>query len=312
MILQKCASIKYRMHMQKLLIIVGPTASGKSALGVELARRFDGEVISADSRQVYRGLDIGTGKVTKLEMKGIRHHLLDVVSPKKLYGAAEYAKAAKKACEEVRARGHLPIVVGGTGYFIDALTGRIVLPDVPPDEALRRRLSGRSVAQLFELLQLKDPARAATIEPHNKRRLIRALEIAEALGRVPMVDLRGRSPLFNALWIGIKPSDEHLAEKISTRLEARVRRGMVAEAKRLHAGGLSYGRMEELGLEYRSLARHLKGLISKDEMVEELARDIRRYAKKQMVYWKRNADITWYSPAQQKEMIEAVRVWLQR
>ncbi|MDP2648859.1 MAG: tRNA (adenosine(37)-N6)-dimethylallyltransferase MiaA, partial [bacterium] len=227
--------------------MVGPTSSGKSALAVDLARRFVGEVISADSRQVYRGLDIGTGKITKREMRGVPHHLLDVASPKRVFTAADYVRLARRACSGILQNTRIPIVAGGTGFYIDALVGRTSLPDVPVNKKLRMLLDKKTTAQLFALLKKRDPRRAKTIDRHNKHRLIRALEIAHAVGRVPMIELRTQS--FDTLWIGIAPPMDKLRADIARRLRARLRRGMVAEAKRLHARGLSYRRMESLGLE---------------------------------------------------------------
>jgi tRNA dimethylallyltransferase len=294
--------------MNKLLVILGPTASGKSALGVKLAKKFNGEVISADSRQVYRGLDIGTGKITKKEMRGVPHHLLDVASPRRKFTASDFVKKARVAYCSVLQNNKIAVVVGGTGFYIDALVGRIALPDVPPNKSLRERLEKKSATQLFAMLKKKDLARAKTIEPSNKRRLIRALEVAHAIGRVPRLKPGPRE--FDVLWIGLAPSLPELEKRIAKRLDERMKRGMVAEARRLHAAGLSYRRMEELGLEYRALARHLQGRITKKEMVEELRRDIRRYAKKQLAYWKRNADIKWFDPRQQKKIEAVVRKWL--
>ncbi len=253
------------MKRQKLLIIVGPTSSGKSALAVELARKFRGEVISADSRQVYKGLDIGTGKITKREMRGIPHHLLDVVSPKKVFTAHDYRIHATHAVAQVACMGKLPIICGGTGFYIDALVGRIALPDVPANPALRARLEKKSARMLFAMLKKKDPRRAKMIDPRNPRRLIRALEISYALGKnpVPNKDLR-----YDALWIGLAPTMKELKEKIAIRLFARIRGWMIVEARQLHRDGLSYKRMEELGLEYRSLARFLRGQIGRMEMVK--------------------------------------------
>ena len=289
---------------------MGPTSSGKSALAVGLAKKFGGEVISADSRQVYRGLNIGTGKITKREMKGIPHHLLDVASPKRKFSADDYVRHARAAIEDISKRGKLPIVAGGTGFYIDALVGRIVLPDVPPNKKLRTQLEKKSPAQLFALLKKKDPRRAKTIEPHHKRRLVRALEIAAALGGVPQNnDLRSRYDVF---WIGIAPPMKELEKKIAIRLFARIREGMVGEAKGLHAAGLPYKRMEELGLEYRSLARHLQGSISRKQMTEELNRAIRKYAIRQIRYWKRNKDILWFKDARAVRVSKSVRVWLKR
>ncbi len=298
------------MELQKVLVIVGPTASGKSALGVSLARKFKGEVISADSRQVYKGLDIGTGKITKKEMQGIPHHLLDIASPKKKFSAGDFTRLARAKIHSISTAKKTPIVVGGTGFYIDTLLGRITTPDVPPNKALRTRLQKKSAAQLFALLKKRDPARAKAMdtpsERNNKVRLIRALEIAAAKPRGKDV-----APAYDVLWIGINPPFATLEKKISVRLFARMgERGMIVEAKRLHKAGLSYKRMEELGLEYRSLARFLQGKISKREMEAELQRDIRRYAKKQLMYWKRNKEITWFDPKDVRRIESHVRTWI--
>ncbi len=299
------------MQKEKLIVIVGPTASGKSALAVELARKFSGEIISADSRQVYRGLNVGTGKITKREMRGVPHHLLDVTSPKRPFSASDFVRLASKVHSNTLQNTRMTILVGGTGYYIDSFVGRIVLPDVPPNEKLRAQLEKKSLGQLFDLLKKCDPKRASLMdtpsERGNRRRLIRALEIADGHGSVSTIDLRGR---YDVLWIGVRPSMEQLEKNISVRLLARIKQGMITEAKQLHAGGLSYKRMEELGLEYRSLARYLRGKISKQEMVEELKRDICRYSKKQLMYWKRNSDIKWFDPSQKSVIAKLIRAWL--
>jgi tRNA dimethylallyltransferase len=299
------------MKLQKILVIVGPTASGKSALAVEIARKFNGGIISADSRQVYRGLDIGTGKVTEREMKGIPHHLLDVASAKKAFTANDFTQRASAAIAKMNGRDELAIVVGGTGFYIDALLGRIELPNVPPDPKLRARLQKRSVSELLTLLKKRDPKRAKALstpsERNNKVRLIRALEIASSSEARPK-----KRPLYDTLWIGVRPSQKEVERRIAARLRVRLRLGMIAEAKRLHAGGLSYKRMEELGLEYRSLARLLQNKISRKEFEEELFRDIRRYAKKQMMYWKRNSDIKWFARSKSKQILPTVKKWLKK
>jgi len=299
--------------MQKVHVIVGPTASGKSALAVRLARLFGGEVISADSRQVYRGLDIGTGKIASREMRGVRHHLLDVASPKKVFSAQDFQSRARAAITAAARSGHLPIVAGGTGYYVDALLGRIALPAVKPDAALRAKLEKKSVAELYALLKRRDPRRAKMMasksERGNRRRLIRALEVATALGRVPIGPTHSA---YDVLWIGIAPPFAQLEKKIRTRLHSRVRAGMVAEARKLHKTGLSYKRMEELGLEYRSLARYLQGQITKEEMTAELNRDIRRYAKKQLAYWRRNPVIEWFGSSHNVRIVPGVRKWIKK
>ena len=278
------------MQKPSLIAVVGPTASGKSALGVYLAQKIHGEIISADSRQVYKGLTIGTGKITKKEMAGVPHHLLDIVSPKKIFTASNFVTQGKKAIAEIYKKKRTPIVVGGTGLYVDALLGRFVIPEVPPNAPLRARLEKKTVANLYLLLKQKDPRRAKTIEPHNKRRIIRALEIATALGENPLPQ---KDPNYKVLWLGIQIPDTLLRKRIHTRLIARMKEGMVAEAKRLHAQGLSYKRMQELGLEYQFLALLLENKITRNEFMEGLERAIIRYTKSQMRWFKRNPDIVW-------------------
>lgn len=304
------------MKREKILILVGPTASGKSALGVALARKLNGEIISADSRQVYKGLDIGTGKITKKEMRGIPHHLLDIASPKKTVTAQDFKKRAAKKITEIAKRGHLPLIVGGTGFYIDALTHRIALPEIPPNKRFRTALQKKTAAQLFSMLKKKDPARAHLMdtpsERNNKVRLIRALEIASSNTQSRPRTPPGMEHACDALWIGIRPDEKVLEQKIQQRLRARLQTGMIQEARRLRKNGLSLKRMESLGLEYRSLARFLKGIISKEELEAELFRGIRRYAKKQRAYWKRNADITWFKPTDTAKIQKRVASWLKR
>ncbi len=289
-----------------MLCIVGPTASGKSALAVELARTFDGEIVSADSRQVYRGLDIGSGKITKQEMCGIPHHLLDVASPTRTFTAHDFAKKARVAIADIEARHKLPIVVGGTGFYIDALVGRIPLSNVPINTKLRAQLEKIPTEKLLARLRKINPARADTIEPHNKRRIIRALEIAHT----PHAAAPSAPPPYEILWLGIAPPFTTLEEKITARLYSRIRVGMIAEARRLRADGLSFRRMESLGLEYRSLARLLQEKISREEFETELVRAIRRFAKRQITYWRRNTSIHWFDPSVPSTIIDTVATWL--
>ena len=284
------------MTRPKIIALVGPTASGKSSLGIFLAQKLGGEIISADSRQVYRGLDIGTGKVTKKEMARIPHYLLDIISPKKTFTASDFVEQGEKAIKKILDHQNLPLVVGGTGLYADALLGRVNFPSVPPNPLLRARLEKKSVQELFALLKKKDSGRAETIEPKHKRRLVRALEIAEATKKndahkVKKIEINPFT--YDVLWLGLNPSKEKLHKNIHIRLHSRIQGGMLAEAKRLHAQGLSYKRMEGLGLEYRSLARCLKKEISPIEMEEELEHAIQKYAKRQMRWFKRNPEIHW-------------------
>jgi tRNA dimethylallyltransferase len=285
--------------VQKVIAIVGPTASGKSSLGVFLAERLEGEIISADSRQVYKGLDIGTGKITKKETNGVPHHLLDVANPKRQFSVDDFVKLANKASSGILQNKRIPIVVGGTGLYVDALLGRVTYPNVPPNEKLRIRLEKKSVEELFAMLKKLNPQRTKTIEPHHKRRLIRAIEIAKYPGKLAVA-----APLeYKVLWLGLNPGAEKLKKNIHIRLFSRIREGMIAEATKLHKAGLSYKRMEELGLEYRYLARLLQNKITKAEFLVELEREINKYAKRQMRWFKRNKDIVWV-----KNKTEALRL----
>jgi tRNA dimethylallyltransferase len=277
--------------MKKIIVIIGPTASGKSAYAVKLAKKIGGEVISADSRQVYKGLDIGTGKITTKEMRGVPHHMIDVVSPKKVYTVNSYVIDGREAIEDIFSRGKTPIICGGTGFYIDALLGRIAVPRVPPNPALRLSLEKKSPAQLFAMLKKLDARRARDIDPKNPVRLIRAIEIAKALGHVPRSN---PEPLPYVIeWIGLAPTQESLKRKIHTRLLARMKAGMLEEARTLHKRGLTYKRMDKLGLEYRYLALRLQNKMTESEMLEELENQIQDYAKRQMQYWKRNKEIAW-------------------
>lgn len=298
---------------QKIIVIVGPTASGKSDLAVHLAKQYRGEVISADSRQVYKNLDIGTGKITTREMRGVPHHLLDVCSPKKVFTAHEFVIRAQQALPLIAAANKVPIVVGGTGFYIDALLGTVSLAQIPRNDALRKKLEEKTTAQLLTLLKRKNKKRFDDIlqknEQNNRVRLIRAIEVASTpstpMSRVPL-DIRE----YNALWIGIAPNDDVLRQKIHTRLLTRLRNGMVAEAQRLHAQGVSYKRMDQLGLEYRYLALYLQNKITKNEMIEQLENKIWQYARRQKTYWRRNKNIRWFAPNEYQKIERAITDFL--
>ncbi len=279
------------MDRIKLIIVAGPTASGKSDLAIRLARKFGGEIVSADSRQVYRSMDIGTGKVTKAEQKLVRHWMLDVASPTRQYSVARFQRDAAKAIRDIARRGKLPIICGGTGFWIDALVYGQSLPDVKPDAKLRARLSKLGTEELFTRLQKLDPDRAATIDRHNPVRLIRALEIFMATGR-PVPARRNGSP-YEPLYLGISIPKERLVRRIEKRLDARLETGMVGEVRRLHAGGVSWKRLKSFGLEYRWVVRYLQDATSRQGMRDGLLRDIVAYSKRQMTWFRRNPDIRW-------------------
>lgn len=294
--------------LPKLIAVVGPTASGKSALAIQIARAVLGEVISCDSRQVYRGLDLGTGKVTKTETRGVPHHLLDVASPARAFSVARYEQLASRAVRDILRRGKIPILCGGTGQYADAVIFGANFPNVPPNPALRRELAELSTEEMFGRLESLDPDRAESVDAKNRPRLERAIEIAAALGAVPK--LPPHAARFDTLWIGVAPTREELHAKIEARLDARLRRGLVAEAKRLRADGLPWKRFEALGLEYRWLGRHLRGQITRQEMRAALLAEIKRYAKRQMTWFRRNLSIAWHHPSKAREALARAKEFI--
>ncbi len=277
---------------KKIVVILGPTASGKSEMAVKIAKKFNGEIISADSRQVYRGMDIGTGKITKKEMQGIPHYLLDVTSPKRRFSVVQYRKLAIIAIDKIFRNARVPILCGGTGFYIQAVVDGIIIPEVKPDWRLRKKLEEKNTDELFNLLKKVDAKRAKSIEPKNKRRLIRALEIVIKTKK-PVPPLIKKPPQFEILMIGIKRSQKELKKKIYQRLLKRLRGGMVLEVKKLRKSGISWKRLEEFGLEYRYISRYLQGKLNQQEMIEKLQKEIEHYAKRQMTWFKKDKQIYW-------------------
>ena len=313
------------MKKTKLLVILGPTASGKSDLAVELARwihdqhiagtpisGFTGaEIISADSRQVYRGLNIGTGKITEREMKGIPHHLLDVADPHERFTALDWKQQAEQAIEKIVAQGKLPIICGGTGFYISSLVDNLGFPEVPADTEEQNALEAKSVEELFDELKKLDPERASTIDMKNKRRLARAIIIARSLGKVPKLTsskyLDNDKQKYDVLQIGVTLPDIELRARIKARLIRRIEVpnkdgiNMIQEAELLHAPkpngmDLSFERMNELGLEYRYLAEFLQMKIDKIKLIETLSAKIWQYARRQKTWWRKYERIKWFAP----------------
>ncbi len=278
-----------RTNHPKIIVVIGPTASGKSDLGIKLAQKFNGEVVSADSRQVYKGMDIGTGKISKKEQKLVKHYLLNVANPKKVFTVSDFKKLGERSIKKILVKNKVPFIVGGTGFYVDALVKDLSIPEVPPNKELRKSFDKLSAENLFKMLRKLDPKRAKTIDSKNKRRLIRALEIIQATNK-PVPKLVS-SIKYQVLWLGLKP--KNLENRIKLRLEKRFKQGMVKEVKNLLNSGISKKRLHDLGLEYRWLGRYLGREISYKELKDGLLRDIIKYSKRQITWFKRNKEIYW-------------------
>lgn len=282
------------IFMKRLIIILGPTATGKTRLSVQLAQAIDGEIISADSRQVYRGMDIGTAKIITEEMKNIPHHMIDVADPLiKTFTVADYVELGRKKIHDVYDRKKTPIIVGGTGMYIDALVGRLSIDGPEPDPQLRFELEGLSLSELQNRLQALDSNIFNSIDTNNKVRLISAIE---------RCILPPRSRKFTQLpndieitWIGLALPKDVIQERIHARNERRIENGLIDEVKSLHEAGISRERMEEFGLEYRYVSRFVRGeILTKEELIQTLDTKTWQYAKRQMTWFKRNKDIQWF------------------
>lgn len=293
----------------KIIVVVGPTASGKSSLAIDLAKTYQGEVISADSRQIYRGLDIGTAKATSEEMGGVPHHLIDIVDVATVYTAAQFKADAAAAITAITKRGNLPIIAGGTFFYIDTLLEKITPPEVEPDPTLRRELETLSNDALFTMLEAKDPRRAASIDPGNKRRLVRALEIVETLGEVP--ETRTSEPSYQCLTLGLALEREDLRARLRSRAESwLVDDAFRNEVADLLTAGVSRERLAEIGFEYQLGLALFDGALSSEEFIETFVQKNWQYAKRQLTWLKRDPNINWVTAADQREIELLVTTFL--
>lgn len=300
----------------KIIVILGQTSTGKSDFAVQIAKEINGEIISADSRQVYKGMNLGTGKITKKEMEKIPHHLLDVVSPLKVFSVSDYKKQADKKIKEILNKRKIPIICGGTGFYIDSLINKNIFPEVPPNKKLRDELLKKTPAQLFDILQELDKDRSKNIDKNNPVRLIRAIEIAKTLGKVPLLTTKiAPDSVLGVIKIGLTIPSEILKERIKNRLLFRIKKGMIKEIENLHKNGLSWKRMENLGLEYKYISLYLKKnnlpplklRKAKEEMIEKINTETWHYAKRQRTWFKRDKSIIWINPLEIHEKVLAIK-----
>ena len=273
--------------LPKLIVIEGTNASGKSSLGVELASRFSGEIVSADSRQVFERLDLGSGKITPEEMNGVPHHLLNVCRPADFFSMADFQRLSFEAIDGILARGRVPFLVGGTGLYVDAVADGYVLSEKATDLDLRAHLETFDTPALYEMLRQKLPD--TDIDPKNRHRVMRMLEKLAAGDDHPA----GKEPRYTLLKLGVTWPREILKQRIDERLEKRLQAGMVDEVKAMLDEGVSEEFLVKLGLEYKYLTWYLTGKMNYEQMKEELALAIKRFAKRQMTWFRRDPRIIW-------------------
>lgn len=281
-----------------VVAIIGPTASGKTALSIRLAKEIDGEIINGDSMQIYRHMDIGTAKITEAEMEGVPHHLLDIKDPTEGFSVAEYQQLVRGKIEEIQARGKMPIIVGGTGLYVQSVLYDFQFAKQEVDEGARenyyKELEILGPEAMHAKLVQMDSAAAASIHPNNTRRVIRALEMAELAGvsRAEEQFNRGDIPLYNHLIIGLDMDREKLYERINLRVDLMMEAGLVDEVRALYDAGIrDVQAIKAIG--YKELYAHFDGLVSLDEAVEQIKQNSRRYAKRQLTYFRNKMDIEW-------------------
>lgn len=289
----KVKSLRSKAGSKRLIVILGPTASGKTRLAVKLAKRFKGEIISADSRQVYRGMDIGTGK-DLIEYRGIPYHLIDIVSPKTQFTLAQYQAAAYRAIDDTINREKIPFLVGGTGLYMQSVIDGYIFSNTRPDKSLRAGLGRMKLPQLQNLIK-KYRLKLNDSEFNNPRRLIRHLEIYFS-----QKDFRPQAvPRYDCLILGLRFPKSILDKRIDERLKNRLAAGLVQEVKKLKNSGLSWKKLESFGLEYKWVSLYLQNKIDNAEMEKRLAIAIHQFAKRQMTWFKRMKNILWLDKEQQ-------------
>ena len=285
----------------KVIAIAGPTASGKTSLAIEIAKALKTEIISADSRQIYKEFDIATAKPSKQEMQGIKHHLIDVVSPEEEFTVADFADKAAEVMRNLFEQGKIPVVAGGTGLYFRILLENYDMPKVAPDKELREKLHNiekeQGVQALYDLLKQQDPVLAENMHPNNTVKIIRALEVCKTLG-IPMSQAqKKKDPLYDVIWIGLGHLNgedrQFLYNRTDKRVDLMLEQGLEQEAKKLYE---KYGKINSLlkTIGYQEFIDYFEEKISYEQCIEKIKQNTRRYAKRQLTWFRRNEDIKWF------------------
>ncbi|MCK5044811.1 tRNA (adenosine(37)-N6)-dimethylallyltransferase MiaA [Candidatus Parcubacteria bacterium] len=278
--------------MSNLIVILGPTASGKTDLAIKLAKQFNGEIVSADSRQIYQGMDIGTAKPSKKQLSQVPHHLIDIIKPNKAFNAAVYKKMAVKAIKDIQKRGKVPFLVGGTGLYIQAVVDNLSFLQASANKRLRNNLEKETTKKLFDIYKKLDPKGSKLIDKENKRRLIRAIEVCVVTKKPYWEQRKQGSPLFKALQIGISLSEETLKKNNEARVKKMFRFGLSDEAESLAENyGWEISAMRTIG--YQEWLSYFKGEIKKQEVMEDIKTHTLQFANRQMTWFKRDKRIIW-------------------
>ncbi len=285
---------------KKIIAVAGPTASGKTALAIEIAKKYNGEVVSCDSMQIYKHMDIGTAKPTREEMEGIVHHMIDVAEPFENYSVADYVKAARECIEDVISRGKLPILAGGTGLYMDSVINNIEFTEDCKAEGLREELQkiadAEGVERLHAMLRERDAEAAEKIHPNNVRRVIRAIEVCETTGKTFTEISRNsrKEPIYDALIFGLEYERDVLYARINRRVDMMIEAGLIDEVKMLRDMGLGNEHTAMQAIGYKEFAEYLSNGTKLSDAIEKVKQESRRYAKRQLTWFKRNPSIIWF------------------
>lgn len=300
------------MNKPKVIVICGPTASGKTALSIELAKKVNGEIISSDSMQIYKDMDIGTAKPTEKEMQGIKHYLIDFVEPNQRYSVAEFKKDAENAIKEVLEKDKTPIVVGGTGLYVDSLIYGIEYPDIELDEKYREELEKRADKEGLELLYNEakkiDPQAIEKISKNDKKRILRILEIYKATGKNKTEqekESRKNGIKYDYKVFAINMDREILYDRINKRVDIMIENGLIEEVEKLLKKYIEFPTAMQ-GLGYKEVVEYLQGKITKEEMIENIKRETRRYAKRQITWFKKNKQTIWIGPHDLQKILNEI------
>ena len=295
------------MKKQKVIVICGPTASGKTALSIELAKKINGEIVSCDSMQIYKEMDIGTAKPTKEEMQEIPHYMINTIFPNERYSVADYKKDAKKAIREIIKKGKVPIIVGGTGLYVDSLIYEIEYPDIKFDEKYRQELEEQvrkdGLEKLYNKAKKIDPEAMLKISSNDKKRILRVLEIYKATGKTKTEQerkSREKEPEFDYLVYGLNMPREKLYERINLRVDIMIKQGLIKEVEEIYKKYNEFPTAMK-GLGYKEVVEYLEGHLTKEEMIEKIKQETRRYAKRQMTWFRKNKQTIWLDTENTKQ-----------